>query len=115
MLLPLVGGNLRASVTPAEGMRKIERKGSELKESRYRTQDSDSIHQDHEEKGACDMGVEEPAIDDSSLGRHVESSELWIDHREHGGEKDIRRKHGLVDLVPEGVTVPALDAGVRDV
>ena len=61
------------------------------------------------------MASKNVAIDDAALGGHVEAAELGVDEREHGGQQDVRREHRLVDLVPEGVAVLALNAGVGEV
>ena len=55
------------------------------------------------------------AVDNSALRCHVEAAEFGIDEGEHRWKEDVRSEDGLVDLVPEGVAVLALDAGVGDV
>ncbi len=76
---------------------------------------ADDVHTEHEHEGLGDAGVEEGFVDDASLGGDVEAAELWVDEGEHGGKEDVGREDGLVDLVPEGVAVLALDAGVGHV
>src|SRR5258708_31246379 len=76
--------------------------------------DTEKVQADQEEEGACEMAVEELAVDDSALCGDVEFSQPGIDEGEDGGQKNVGGEHGLVDVVPEGVAVLALDARVCD-
>src|SRR3984885_12908822 len=77
-------------------------------------QDAEQVDRNEEEEGAGDAFVEESAIDDSTFGGDVEAAQLWIEEGKHGGNQDVGRENGLVDLVPVGVAVTALNARVRD-
>src|SRR5258706_2815209 len=77
-------------------------------------EDAEKVQADQEEEGPCEMAVEELAVDDSALCGDVEAAQFWIDEGEDGGQKDVGGEHGLVDVVPEGVAVLALDARVCD-
>jgi hypothetical protein len=84
-------------------------------EARDGHQQAEEIEEEQHQKGLRDLHVEEAALDDAALGRDVELAQLGIDERHHGGQQDVGREHGLVDLVPEGVAMLALDARVGDV
>src|SRR5260370_16573129 len=76
-----------------------------MEESWNRAEDTEEVQADHEEEWAGEVAVEEFAVDDTALCRDVEAAQFWIDEGEYGGQKDVRREHGLVDVVPEGVAV----------
>src|SRR5437899_1439441 len=88
---------------------------AKLEESRDCAEDAEKVQADHEKERPCEMLVEESSVDDASLGGDVEFAQAGVDEREDGGQKDVGGEHGLVDVVPEGVAVLALDARVRDV
>src|SRR5216683_7610564 len=93
---------------------KLEEPGN-LEKSGNRAEDAENVQPDHEEEWLGEMAVEESAVHDTALRCDVEAAQFWIDEGEYGGQKDVRREHGLVDVVPEGVAVLPLDARVRDV
>src|ERR1700735_1056013 len=86
-----------------------------LEEARDRADDAEKVHRDHQEIRLGDAAVEEFTVDDSPLGGHVEAAKFGVDEGEHGGKEEVWSEDGLVDLVPEGVAVLALDARVGDV
>ncbi len=92
-----------------------ERPEGDLEVARDGHEQAEDVEAEHEHERLGDAAVEERLVDDASLGGDVEAAELGIDEGEHGGKEDIGREDGLVDLVPEGVAVLALDAGVGHV
>ena len=62
-----------------------------------------------------DPGIEESALDHTAFGSDIELAQPGIDKRHHGGQQNVGREHGLVNLVPERIAVIALDAGIGDV
>ncbi len=79
-----------------------------------RGEDAEQIEEEHPGGGRGDAAVEAGLGQGLALVGDVELAELGIDQRQQRGQQDVGRQHGLVDLVPEGVAVSALDARVGE-
>jgi hypothetical protein len=49
----------------------------------------------------------------AALRRHVEAAQFRVDQRQHRWQEDVRRKHRLVDLIPERMPMLSLYPRVR--
>ena len=91
------------------------RSRSQMKKRGMATMRPGEVEDQQNQERLRDAGIEEGALDHAAFGRDVELAQPGIDERHHGGQQDVGREHGFVDLVPEGMAVLALDAGVGDV
>ncbi len=84
-------------------------------EARNGDDQAGDVEEKHDQKRLRDPGIEEGALDHAALGGDVELAQPGVDERHHGGQQNVGRQHGLVDLIPEGMPMLALNARVGDV
>ena len=70
------------------------------------------VEKQHPLGGSGDLAVELRLGQGVALVGDIELAQLGIDEGKEGGGQDVRGKNGLVNLIPEGVPVSALDPGV---
>jgi len=52
-------------------------------------------------KGCAILESKESALDHAAFGRDVEFAQPGIDERQQGGQQNVGREHGFVNVVPE--------------
>ncbi len=106
---PLIAAiDLRRPVDKAEPRR--HRPRGKLHCSGNRAQHAEEIECQQQQERPGNARVEEWLFHHAALGGHVVASPPRADHCQQRGQKNVRRQHRLVDLVPERVPVLALDA-----